>query len=408
MPSSGNRKLSRNQPAATDLQRGSFMDMNRQEAGSGPLTSRGAFGPSFRERRQESRTTLTQVFRVNLGPENGGVVTDVGTSGMGLRADLPMDAARDISFSIVVGGSSLRGWGEIVWMDKARMSCGVRFTSLTAPLRLQINKWIDHVEPSLPDDAESTLNAAPAPAVAEAAQPDAAETAGPAPPARETFLMDDWARQDRELSAIRSRAFLRGLATGLFVAAAAVGVLFYVGLARLDHPLTLSNVHVLSASSPSSVPSGSAPSTNSGTASTHLPAASALPAPAPPELATDSSPRPESPSAAALNVAGNNPPPSAPESASSPDPVATTGESSLDEADADLRTGRGREAAALLWKAVSTGNTTAETKLAELYLSGDGVAKSCTQGRVLLRAAAKDGNADAQHRLSSLGRSGCR
>src|SRR2546430_13560143 len=45
-----------------------------------------------------------------------------------------------------------------------------------------------------------------------------------------------------------------------------------------------------------------------------------------------------------------------------------------------------------LWSAVEAGDSSAEAALAQLYLTGDGVPRSCEQARVLLRAASKKGN----------------
>jgi hypothetical protein len=60
------------------------------------------------------------------------------------------------------------------------------------------------------------------------------------------------------------------------------------------------------------------------------------------------------------------------------------------------------EAAKWLWKAVGKENPKAVLLLSDLYVSGDGVAKSCDQARLLLTVAAKKGNADAASRLSGL------
>jgi TPR repeat protein len=45
--------------------------------------------------------------------------------------------------------------------------------------------------------------------------------------------------------------------------------------------------------------------------------------------------------------------------------------------------------------------------LAGLYLRGDGVAKNCEQGRVLLKAATKTGNTQAKVKLDELNANGC-
>jgi hypothetical protein len=60
-----------------------------------------------------------------------------------------------------------------------------------------------------------------------------------------------------------------------------------------------------------------------------------------------------------------------------------------------------------LWSAVGTGDNAAAILLAELYLTGQGVPKSCEQARILLRVAAKSGNAEAMQRLRAVGKTNC-
>ncbi len=61
-----------------------------------------------------------------------------------------------------------------------------------------------------------------------------------------------------------------------------------------------------------------------------------------------------------------------------------------------------------LWSAVQAGDSSAEAALAQLYLTGDGVPRSCEQGRVLLRAASKKGNIEAGQQLRRLNNKACR
>jgi TPR repeat protein len=60
-----------------------------------------------------------------------------------------------------------------------------------------------------------------------------------------------------------------------------------------------------------------------------------------------------------------------------------------------------------LWAAVEKGNSNAEVALAELYRTGHGVTKSCDQTEILLTAAAKKGNLDAQKRIEEFLKEGC-
>lgn len=65
------------------------------------------------------------------------------------------------------------------------------------------------------------------------------------------------------------------------------------------------------------------------------------------------------------------------------------------------------EAVRLLWISVEKGNPSAELTLAELYWRGEGVARNCDQTRILLSAAARKGNADAEKLLRQFEREGC-
>lgn len=58
--------------------------------------------------------------------------------------------------------------------------------------------------------------------------------------------------------------------------------------------------------------------------------------------------------------------------------------------------------AAWLWKATAKGNPDAPVQLANMYIQGDGVPRSCEQAMVLLKTAAEKENARARNRLASM------
>jgi TPR repeat protein len=60
------------------------------------------------------------------------------------------------------------------------------------------------------------------------------------------------------------------------------------------------------------------------------------------------------------------------------------------------------EAAELFWRSLEKGNTDAAIPLADLYLQGKGVSRSCLQARILLTAASNKGNAEAIQKLREL------
>ena len=65
------------------------------------------------------------------------------------------------------------------------------------------------------------------------------------------------------------------------------------------------------------------------------------------------------------------------------------------------------EALRLLWISVEKGNPNAELELADMYWRGRGVIQNCDQTLILLTAAARKGNAEAQKRLLQYRKQGC-
>ena len=88
-------------------------------------------------------------------------------------------------------------------------------------------------------------------------------------------------------------------------------------------------------------------------------------------------------------------PPPAPKPSAKPQP----GQQELDKA---MNASDPTAAAAWLWKATSRGNPEAPVRLADMYIKGNGVPKSCEQAMVLLRSAATKENAPARNRLAAL------
>ena len=61
-----------------------------------------------------------------------------------------------------------------------------------------------------------------------------------------------------------------------------------------------------------------------------------------------------------------------------------------------------------LWMDVAAGNTAAQIMLAQMYAVGDGVGKNCEQARVLLKAAAAKGNAEAIRKYDDINETSCK
>lgn len=88
-------------------------------------------------------------------------------------------------------------------------------------------------------------------------------------------------------------------------------------------------------------------------------------------------------------------PPPAPKESAKPQPGQQEVEKAMNASDATA-------AAAWLWKATSRGNTVAPVLLADMYIKGSGVPRSCEQAMVLLRSAATRESAPARNRLAAM------
>ncbi len=112
------------------------------------------------------------------------------------------------------------------------------------------------------------------------------------------------------------------------------------------------------------------------------------------------------------NAAKRSPPSVVPASTASAAPGGQSGAQELTMAEGYLqgKAGRARdsqEAAKWLWRSVAKQNLTAALVLSDLYVRGDGVAKSCDQARLLLDVAARKGSSAAAAQLRNLSASGC-
>jgi len=123
--------------------------------------------------------------------------------------------------------------------------------------------------------------------------------------------------------------------------------------------------------------------------------------------------RPNAPSANSGSAAATQSPPVAsppsviPPAAGSTQLLAAAGQTEFTQAQKYLNGAGGAaadpaEAAELFWRSLEKGNTAAAIPLADLYLQGKGVSRSCLQARILLTAASNKGNAEATQKLGQL------
>lgn len=178
------------------------------------------------------------------------------------------------------------------------------------------------------------------------------------------------------------------------------------------------------APTPVQTPKEEAPAAETNPPSSNVPAAASPSAPAsssaPPESdpketnAAESSPYSTKPQSALPSLEKKPRPPVTPlsgiSSSQSTDAGQEAGSAEYNQATQLLHDGLATdtaEAVRLLWISVEKGNPSAELTLAELYWRGQGVARNCDQTGILLGAAARKGNVDAQKRLKQFRQEGC-
>jgi hypothetical protein len=358
------------------------------------------------DRRQTPRTKLVEIAYIGMGPENGGVVLDVSDGGLSFHAVSPVQLHETIHFSLSLRGHSrIEGVGEVVWTNGMRTICGLRFTSLSVGALEHLNNWTNQSQ--MPVAArENVLSPAPqteSPAYDASRLGANSELIFAIPPAAEVYLSEPMTRTLWQEPLFFWILFVL-LGTALVVTAFIYGV--HVGKSEISS-VARPAVNLDSPASPPvlasvPVPAPSAASDASSVPSDALSVPSGAPADAPKTDDTSGS-TVQPPSAEGNSTAPPN---------QHAEQTFEAGQSELTAALAYLQGSNNKldrpKAARLLWAAVGNGNSTAEVILADLYLRGDGVSRSCEQGRVLLKAASKRGNILADEKLHELKAKGCR
>lgn len=384
------------------------------------------------DRRQTPRTKLAEIAYIGMGPENGGLVLDVSDGGLSFHAVAPVRKDETINFLLSLRGHSrIEGAGEVVWTNEMKTVCGLRFTSLSAGAREHLSNWTNQTR--MPAAAlETPLSVAPTeiPQTEESPAPLPVQTLMEVepvfaiPPIAKSYLSEPAARS------LWGLPLFLWITAGILGSAFAVTVFIYgvrVGKSKSPHAAEQFVAVPDSQARPQITESVGTSDSASASDAPSVPAVTpALPSEAPTARGdTPAVPNGDAPRTGAFvntsksdGILANPLPPPAGDGglqANVADQHAevalVAGKSELAAAQAALRWTNGArdssKAARLLWAAVANDNSTAAVLLADLYLRGDGVPKSCEQARVLLTAASKSGDAQGQQKLSELNANGC-
>jgi PilZ domain len=414
------------------------------------------------DRRHAGRKRLAQLAYIRIGADNGGLIADLGEGGLGFQTIAAIEREGPLRFWFTLDAADrIQATGEMAWTDESRKVGGLRFTQISKEALQQIRDWMgtgdsDAPEPQTaprqpardplqfstpprkakPTAIPTTSSPIPEPPIAIAPPPPAAPIPRPEP-LRVMATTQHWPSTP-VLSApprgVLSPEMVRGATTGLTVLAVVLTIVALVfgfhrelgqSLARFGDKLSgqspLAEAAPAPASSdaaatdlqpppPAADPGAAAKPAPSAPQPTEVPApAMQQPAPAPVPLqnvkpqGSSTIPARRSPFGSGYkfhNLSANN---------SSP---GDNGQIELETAQQFLGTSSGAanytEAAKWLWMSVEKGNPKAEVLLAGMFIRGDGVTRNCTQARVLLAAAIRQGNQEAGPKLRLLSEYGCR
>lgn len=370
------------------------------------------------ERRGTERKTPAEPSYIQLGEDLGGIVCNVSEAGLAFQLAAPLHSVKTIRTCISPNPSNrIDVTGTLVWTDGTSRFGGLQFTEVGTVAGEQLRNWLAAIsrptiaaeESPFRPQQESVATAwfigsnqgtldrsvqTPEQSMAASSQPGTASEfrpvlSSPLPPC--STLSAPWLRS---LPVTRTVAIV----VACFLLAAAPMVLLHyfrtdVGRSLVRIGEKLQGSRAPGVTRPPALPSGSVGAVN-------------LSAPAT---------RPTAPRESS-SVSYTSKPPMEPISArgimQADERLPSTNPAARQAAPNSRRKRRGvsgqNATAQAFWNAVGRGDVNAEVALAELYMNGDGVSRSCEQARVLLGAAAEKGNGDAARLLEHIRKVGCR
>ena len=361
------------------------------------------------KRRRFVRKRTDQLLYAELGPDNGSILLNLCEEGCSFQSIAPV-RDEQVHFSVSVGdGRKLEGEGQIVWSDAAKKTGGLLFLNPSQELREQVREWLDTTLVT----ADGKLDPAAVESHARRRRKELREEArAAAARARKegalkgikTESTAGMEGQTSEMSVPEVRTGIVGMISGTAdgittrvghgnsagiwrgVGAIALAAILFLTLVAYHRELG----HLLM-----SLGSSIAGDEQKGSA-----AAPPEVRPVPADALVDVKP-------AALSDRQNT--------QDTKEGAVFTG---IEAAPASIeQTGYAKrnsppqaglsEDVPSLWMSVENGDTRAEVALANRYIRGDGVPRSCAQARVLLEAAIKRGSAEGKQKLDGLAQAGC-
>lgn len=128
-------------------------------------------------RRFHARRRMEGLIYVDLGPENGAILIDLGEGGLGFQSVVPvsLDQAVLLKFKVPGEADPVEGYAEVAWLNESGKGGGLRFVELAENARAQIRGWTGELEAPEPGALPAGNGAEPQVAAESATQESSAD-----------------------------------------------------------------------------------------------------------------------------------------------------------------------------------------------------------------------------------------
>ena len=99
--------------------------------------------PLETERRVHARRRIEGLAYVDLGPDNGAILIDLGEGGLSFHSVAPVSLDQAVLLKFKLPGSTgfIESYAEVAWLNETGKGGGLRFVELRSELREQIGAW---------------------------------------------------------------------------------------------------------------------------------------------------------------------------------------------------------------------------------------------------------------------------
>ena len=106
-------------------------------------SANGVARPLQASRRSHARRKIHGFLYVELGPDNGAILIDIGEGGLGFQSVMPVSLNQALIFKFRLPGAAayLEGFAEVAWMNESGKGGGLRFVDVDEAVPSLIRDW---------------------------------------------------------------------------------------------------------------------------------------------------------------------------------------------------------------------------------------------------------------------------